>query len=139
MRVLLSINPQHVDNILKGIKRYEFRRRIFARRDVTSVLIYCTKPVGKLVAEFDIAGIIEDEPESLWATTASGSGISKDFFDLYFSGRPRGFALEIGTLRVFDEPICPSEWFENFTPPQSYMYVPPSGANGAPVRQLAMF
>lgn len=138
MRVLLSINPTHVDNIVKGIKTYEFRRRIFARRDIATVLIYCTKPVGKLVGEFDIASIIEDEPEALWASTAMGSGISKDFFDLYFSGRSRGFALQIGALRVFDEPICPTEWFDNFTPPQSYMYVPPVGSKGVPVRQLVM-
>ena len=63
MRVLLSIRPVHVESILSGAKRFEFRRRMFARRDVRSVLIYCTMPVGRLVAEFEIAGILEDTPE----------------------------------------------------------------------------
>ena len=62
MRVLLSIRPEHVENIRSGIKTFEFRRRIFARRDVRTVLIYCTRPVGRLVGEFDIAEILEDEP-----------------------------------------------------------------------------
>ncbi|NWK99178.1 hypothetical protein DM806_26670 [Sphingobium lactosutens] len=138
MRVLLSIKPEHVENIRRGIKTFEFRRRIFARRDVRTILIYCTRPVGRLIGEFDIADILEDEPEALWASTADGSGISKDFFDSYFEGRTRGYALQIGALRIYDEPICPSEWFDNFTPPQSYMYVGPAEPGCPPPRQLAM-
>lgn len=137
MRVLLSIKPVHVEKICRGTKTFEFRRRIFARRDVRTVLIYCTRPVGRLVGEFDIADILEDEPEALWASTYHGSGISKDFFDSYFEGRSKGFALQIGELRLYDEPICPSDMFDNFTPPQSYMYVPPS--HRAETQQLAMF
>lgn len=138
MRVLLSIKPEHVANIRSGIKTFEFRRRLFARRDVKTVLIYCTRPVGRLVGEFDIADILEDEPEALWASTAEGSGISKEFFDTYFEGRRRAFALQIGSLRLYDEPLCPSEMFDNFTPPQSYMYVPGHGTGRVPARQLAM-
>jgi predicted transcriptional regulator len=139
MRVLLSIKPVHVENIRNGIKTFEFRRRMFARRDICTVLIYCTRPVGRLVGEFDIADILEDEPEALWASTAEGSGISKHFFDAYFEGRSRAFALQIGSLRLYDEPICPSEMFDNFTPPQSYMYVPGGASGRTPSRQLAMF
>ena len=135
MRVLLSIKPEHVENIRRGIKTFEFRRRIFARRDVSTILIYCTRPVGRLVGEFDIAAIIEDQTEALWASTATESGITKEYFDAYFEDRPRGFALQIGSLRFYDKPICPSEWFDNFTPPQSYMYVQPAAASGAPMRQ----
>lgn len=139
MRVLLSIKPVHVENILQGIKTFEFRRRIFARRDINTVLIYCTRPVGRLIGEFDIADILEDEPEALWASTRLGSGISKAFFDAYFAGRSRAYALQIGNLRVFEEPIVPSDWFDNFSPPQSYMYVPPMETRSASLNQLEMF
>jgi predicted transcriptional regulator len=138
MRVLLSIKPAHVENIRSGIKIFEFRRRLFARRDVRTVLIYCTRPIGMLVGEFDIADILEDEPEALWASTADGSGISKDYFDTYFEGRTKAFALQIGSLRIYDEPVQPSDWFDNFTPPQSYMYVPRMSGLGEDQRQLAM-
>ena len=138
MRVLLSIKPEHVANIRSGVKTFEFRRRLFVRRDVTSVLIYCTRPVGRLVGEFDIAGILEDEPEALWASTANGSGISKDYFDAYFAGRCRAFALRIGALRLYDEPLCPTAMFDNFTPPQSYMYVPGQGTSRVEHRQHAL-
>ena len=130
MRVLLSIKPVHVENIRRGVKTFEFRRRLFAREGIQTVLIYCTKPVGRLVGEFDIARIHEDAPEALWATAADGSGITKELFDAYFEGRDRAFALEIGSLRFYDEPIEPSSWFVDFTPPQSYMYVPACVAAG---------
>ncbi len=124
MRVLLSIRPVHVESIVSGVKRYEFRRRLFVRRDIRSVLIYCTMPVGRIVGEFELVDVLEDEPEALWASTSSKSGISKEYYDAYFATRKRAFALQIGELHVFDKPICPHEWFDNFTPPQSYMYVP---------------
>jgi predicted transcriptional regulator len=138
MRVLLSIKPAHAANILSGLKTFEFRRRIFARRDIRTVLIYCTMPVGRLVGEFDITGILEGEPEHVWASTCHGSGIRKSYFDAYFDGRLRAYALQIGEVRPFGEPVSPSELFANFTPPQSYMYVKSDRTEAASRRQLAL-
>jgi predicted transcriptional regulator len=123
MRVLLSIKPVHVGNILSGVKTFEFRRKLFARRDVKTVLIYCTMPVGRLVGEFDIAEILQDHPDRLWLKTRSGSGISKEYFDGYFCGRTQAYALKIGEVRPFAKHIDPSDVMENFSPPQSFMYV----------------
>jgi predicted transcriptional regulator len=139
MHVLLSIKPEHVESIRSGVKTFEFRRRLFARRDISTVLIYCTRPVGRLIGEFDIADILQDEPEALWAYTAEGSGISKSFFDKYFEGRTRAFALQIGSLRIFDEPVNPRDWFHNFTAPQSYMYVTARDTQDKFERQLTLF
>jgi predicted transcriptional regulator len=99
---------------------------VFARREVTRALIYCTKPVGRLVAEFEIDDILRDSPARLWRKTRSGSGISKQFFDNYFANRDEAFALQIGRVREYHEHVVPSDILENFTPPQSFMYVPGS-------------
>ncbi|WP_455182964.1 hypothetical protein [Azospirillum palustre] len=123
MRVLLSIKPEHVENIFNGTKTYEFRRRVFGRKDVKSVIIYSTRPVGKIVGEFDIGEIICAPPRDLWEKTASGSGITRQYYDAYFSGRTQAFALAISAVRVYEEPITPKELAANFKPPQSYMYV----------------
>lgn len=123
MRVLLSIKPVHVENILSGVKTFEFRRKLFTRRDVKTVLIYCTRPVGRLVGEFDIAEILKDHPDRLWLRTRSGSGISKEYFDVYFNGRTEAYALKIGAVRPFESHVDPSDLVENFSPPQSFMYV----------------
>jgi predicted transcriptional regulator len=123
MRVLLSINPNHVENIFSGAKTYEYRRKIFTRPGVSTVLIYCTRPVAKLVGEFEIARILRDNPRKLWRRTHEGSGITKEFFERYFDGVDIAYALEIGEVRKFPISIRPTEMFENFHPPQSYMYV----------------
>src|SRR5437762_2234895 len=124
MLVLLSINPTHVANILAGTKTFEFRRRLFARKGIRTVLIYCTKPVGCFVGEFEIDGILCDRPDRLWRKTKSGSGISKEYFDSYFAGRNEAFALQIGKVRAFAQHVVPSEVMDDFTPPQSFMYLP---------------
>lgn len=123
MIALLSINPPHVQNILSGVKIFEFRKKVFARRDIHKVLIYCTLPVGKLVGEFDIDTILEDSPARLWRQTKLGSGISKGFFDHYFRGKSRAFALRIGKVHAYKNQISPTELFSNFSPPQSFLYL----------------
>lgn len=128
MKVLLSIKPEYVDRIFAGTKRYEFRRRPFTNRTVKTVVVYATKPVGKIVGEFDVETIIGQPPEDLWSETAAFSGISRDFFDSYFDGRRIAYALKIGDVRPYSVPIAPEAVMENFTPPQSYMYV----SDGAP-------
>ena len=86
---------------------------------IRTALVYATKPVGRLVAEFDIENVLEATPEELWAVTHYGSGISESYFDAYFCGRGLAYALQIGEVRVFDKPIAPHELFTNFTAPQS--------------------
>lgn len=134
MRVLLSIKPCHVENIISGTKLFEFRRRIFSRQDISTVLIYATRPVARFVAEFDIENILEDTPEVVWGATHEASGISKCYFDAYFAGAAKAYAIQIGALRVFDDPVLPNDVIENFTPPQSYMYV---GGTGTDIRRSA--
>lgn len=138
MKVLLSINPEHVANIFSGLKTYEFRRKVFARKDVTTVVVYCTMPIGKIVGEFDIDCIIEKRPDNLWEETSSGSGISKQFFDTYFEGREIGYALKIGEVRAYEAYVDPSDILDNFTPPQSYMYMNHERLKNSDTRQLEL-
>lgn len=52
MRVLLSIKPEFVEKIFSGEKLYEYRKATFKNEDISSVVIYSTMPVGKIVGEF---------------------------------------------------------------------------------------
>jgi len=59
-KMLLSINPEHVENILRGGKTYEYRK-ILCKRKVDKIVIYSTCPVKRVVGE-----VIEyDEPQFL--------------------------------------------------------------------------
>lgn len=132
MKVLLSIRPEYVERIFAGTKRYEFRRRPYGNRDVKTVVVYATKPVGKIVGEFDVDSILGEAPADLWARTSALSGISRDFFDAYFKGRQIAYALKIGEVRPYAEPISPEAVLKKFTPPQSYMYVQEGPLFGGP-------
>lgn len=122
LKVLLSIKPEYVEQILNGNKRFEYRKRIF-KKEVESVIIYCTMPIGKIVGEFTIETIIMDTPEAIWTQTQHYSGISEDFFRDYFSDREEAYAIKIREFREYETPIYPQDVFKDFVPPQSYRYI----------------
>ena len=64
-----------------------------------------------------------DKPQVLWRKTREYSGISKKFFDEYFAGRDQAYAIKVGTLLPYDNPIDPYEKWDSFVPPQSFRYV----------------
>lgn len=119
--ILISINPEHVSNILNGSKRFEFRK-IQCKKNVDKMVIYSTSPVMKVVAEAEIRGIIEDDPESVWQRTEDGAGISREFFDRYYEGRDTAVAFELGDVTEYDEPRDISEYGVS-VPPQSFVYL----------------
>lgn len=123
MKVLLSIKPKYVDEIIKGNKKYEFRKTDFKRKkELKEVYIYSTSPVKKIVGYFEFEKIIKDHPNVLWENYKEFSGIDEEEFFQYYEGRNNGFAIEIGRLELFEEPIDPKTAFPNFTAPQSFRY-----------------
>ena len=52
-QMLLSINPEHVKNILSGKKLFEFRK-VRCKSDVDRIVIYATAPHKMVVAEAEI-------------------------------------------------------------------------------------
>ncbi|MDM1043948.1 ASCH domain-containing protein [Myroides sp. 1354] len=123
MKILLSIKPEFVEQIFKGKKKFEYRKSIFANHEVSSVVIYSTMPVGRIVGEFSISQVLMDTPEQIWRDTKQKSGITKTFYDLYFENRNKAYALEIGELTEYKTPINPYELIDGFVPPQSFRYL----------------
>lgn len=127
MKVLLSIKPEFAEKIFSGEKTFEFRKSVFKNSTVKTVVVYATRPVARIVGEFDVARVMGAEPSELWKKTQAGAGITEEFFREYFVGRSYGFALEIENATLYPEPIMPSDLIENFVAPQSYMYVDDAG------------
>ena len=119
--MLLSINPEHVENIMNGTKRFEFRK-VRSRRDVRLILIYSTAPVGHVVGEVEVLGTVDGSPEQVWERTHTHSGISRQFFDEYFCGRERAIAYELGAVSVYRRPKSLAELGVK-SAPQSFVYV----------------
>jgi predicted transcriptional regulator len=120
-RVLLSINPPFVRSILDGTKRYEYRR-VRCSKEIDGMMIYCTSPVCKIVAEAEVTDVITGDPEEVWRITHEASGISKEFFDRYYGGRDEAVAYAIGRVHEFPEPKDLSEYGVSRAP-QSFVYL----------------
>jgi len=123
MDVILSIKPKYVEAILRGEKKYEFRKTIFKNKNVGHVYIYSSSPIKKIVAIFNIGDIIEDDPKALWERCKDKSGLDNIDFFKYFTGNLKGFAIEIDNLEKLKTPIDPKKIMPGFVPPQSFCYV----------------
>ncbi len=123
MKVLLSIKPEFAKKIFDGSKRFEFRKSIFKNKNVNKIIVYASAPVQKVIGEFDIEEIIEENPSTLWLKTQEYSGISKEFFDQYFNVRDKGYAIKISNIRKYDSPLTLQDDFGINFPPQSYIYL----------------
>lgn len=55
----MSIKPQFVEKIRRGEKKFEFRRILPKREDIGRIVVYASKPVGKVAAEI-FAAIVQD-------------------------------------------------------------------------------
>jgi len=122
MKVVLSIKPEFAYKIFDGTKKFEFRKAIFKNTNVKTIIVYASSPVQKVIGEFEIAKVLNDDIETLWDLTKEFSGISEDFFYKYFSERKRGFAIQVKNKKKYKEPKCLRIDF-NLHPPQSFAYV----------------
>lgn len=118
--IIVSINPKHVNSILNGTKKYEYRTKV-AKKDVDKLIIYETMPVKKVVAEAEIVEVLALGPNALWEETKEYSGITKEFFDEYFKNRKIAYAYKLGKIKVYDEPKTLTE-FGLKVAPQSFAY-----------------
>lgn len=122
LNAILSIKPLYVEQIIKGNKKYEYRKCIF-KRNIKRVYVYSTYPDKKIVGYFNFEGYIKDSPDNIWNKTKIYSGIDKNSYDEYFKDRDIGYAINIKSFNKFKEPLDPKEVFETFIPPQSYKYI----------------
>ena len=123
LNVLLSVNPKYAAKIVDGEKKYEFRRRIFKRKDIEQIYIYSTSPVSKITGVITIKEILEGSTEEIWEKCSSYSGITEEEFFCYFEDKEKAFAIEIEDVKVFTEPVDPYTIFDRFSPPQSFCYL----------------
>lgn len=122
MKVILSIKPEFAFKIFDGTKKFEFRKVVFKRPNITTVVVYASSPVQRVIGEFEIEDILSSDPAELWKMTEEHSGISKDYFFEYFGSRKVAHAIKIKKTTKYQQPLCIKKDF-NAIPPQSFMYL----------------
>lgn len=120
-KILISINPEHVRNIISGKKKFEYRK-IAAKKDISAIIIYETVPTKRIVAEAEIVEVLELPPEELWAQTKEDAGITKSFFDKYFENKKVAYAYKLGKILVYDE-MKELKDYGLKAAPQSFVYI----------------
>lgn len=122
MKVLLSIKPEFADKIFDGTKRFEYRRTIFSKTYINTVIVYASSPVQRVIGEFEINQVLFDDIDNLWSLTRDYAGIDEDYFFRYFSDRNKGYAIEIKKVKKYKNPFHLQERFK-IQPPQSFAYI----------------
>ena len=122
---LLSIKPKYADLILAGSKRIELRRS-WTDEDIGVLVLYSSAPVQRLVGVAYIDTVRIEPPDKLWKLAEEfGGGVTREEFDGYFAGQRKTFGIMIKSVDVAELQIDPKVVFEEFVPPQSYMYLDP--------------
>ena len=122
MRVLLSIKPEFAKLIFDGTKKFEFRKTIFKNKNIKTVVVYASSPLQKVIGEFEIEDIINDNLDLLWEKTKEHAGIDRAYFDQYFAAKNEGYAIKIKTVTKYEKYQSLKDDF-NLTPPQSFLYL----------------
>ena len=118
---LLPINPEHVEKIFEGKKKYEFRKVKYSRK-IDRIYIYSTYPVMRIVGYADVLNTLVDKPETIWKISKNKAGINKLFFDNYFRNRKYAVAFELGNIKKYKNTKKLSDVGINYTP-QSLIYL----------------
>ncbi len=121
MNVLLSIKPKYANAILAGEKLVEFRKLTF-KKEIERVYIYSSAPEQRIIGYFTIDDIVSDTPKKLWRQFSDVGSISEEDFFEYFANKEIGYSIKIKEVKRFSKSKNPKDIFENFVPPQSYMY-----------------
>ena len=122
MTVLLSIKPEFAEKIFEGTKKYEFRKSIFKNTDVQTVVVYASSPVQRVIGEFTIDRILNDDLDSIWDETAPYSGITHDFYMSYFANKEKAYAIKIRDTKRYSHARRLSDYNIQYAP-QSFAYI----------------
>lgn len=118
----MSIHPHYAAAILAGTKRVEFRKRRLAP-DVATVVIYATRPVGRLVGIFEVLGHDVAPPSELWHRHRTHAGITATGYDAYYAQTRTAVGILVGRVHALRQSRLLSDIPDLTRAPQSFQYL----------------
>lgn len=119
---LMSIRPQYAQKIADGMKKVEFRKKIFSD-SVEKVYVYSSSPVKKIIGYFNVNKVKKAAPNELWEQYSQVGFISSDDFQSYYRNHKIGYGIEIDKFFTFCVPVDPNVLNPKFRAPQSFCYI----------------
>lgn len=123
--IIMSIKPKYWKDIVNLRKIVEYRKRVWVNTsEPTRVIVYATAPMKRVVGEFTTNNIIQGTPKQVWKHTQGMGAISENEFFEYFKNSKQANAIEIKTLKVYNEPdnINSLKMIGVNSAPQSWQY-----------------
>ena len=121
--ILISLHPEHSDNVLNGRKTVELRRRRLHVAPGTRVWIYTKQPRGQVDAYAIVEAVHDASPGELWTRFGRQVAISRSAFDDYLSGSDTGCAIVFASVWRLNRAIGLDEIrrkVARFHPPQFF-------------------
>jgi predicted transcriptional regulator len=119
----MSIHPEYADAIFSGRKLVELRKRAIAS-DVSTVLVYATSPVQRIIGEFRVAAVVSAPPQELWPRVCDIAAITKRDFDAYYGASNKAVGIMVASTRLFPVAVALDDLEPALPVPQSFTYVP---------------
>lgn len=123
MKILMAIKPQFIEKIRRGEKKFEFRRVLPRHQEVDGIIVYASKPVGRVVGEITVGGYLTLTVDEMWEATKDISGLTREEFLKYFHDKKNAHAIAIESYRDYEQPIPLDVLLPGKVPPQSYCYL----------------
>jgi predicted transcriptional regulator len=125
--LVISIKPEHANNIVDGKKRVEIRRSFSQKWQNSRVLIYSSSPQKHFVGEAVIGEIHSANPQKVWEIWKDEIGCTKEDYFSYCKGSEKVYAITFSDINKFRHSI-PKTQIEllikkDLNPPQSYCEV----------------
>ncbi len=127
--ILISLHPEHTENVLSGRKTVELRRRRLRVGPGTRVWIYTKQPRSRVDAYAIVREVYEGSQEELWAKFGDQVAISRSDFDNYLSGSETGCAIVFASVSRLARAVGLDEIrrkVAKFHPPQFFKRLEPN-------------
>jgi len=136
---LISIHPDHVENILSGHKTVEIRRTNLHLKPQQLVWIYTTSPVSKIEVAVTVRAVHRCTPLEVWERFGPKICISKKSLLLYAGNRTEISAIEFEEVRRLKVSCSLKELRKinaKFHPPQLAIYMKESNSFNLALSEL---
>jgi len=123
MNLLMSIEKKYFDLMLKGKKKYEFRRKFI--NTLCNAFIYIPSPISEIQGFVEFGKPIIGRPEKINQIALSqniNTGEDSDILE-YMNGIDIGYAIPVNKSRKLKKPVTLAflRKHYSFTAPQSYI------------------
>ena len=103
--LVLSIRPNFAEEIIKGRKMVEIRRRFSSKWKGATALIYASSPSRCFVGEALIGEVITTSPDRVWSNWKDELGCTFDEFASYCKDASEVSAIIFKEVKPFKDPI----------------------------------